>query len=509
MRGIKGYFFKTVLCAATFLLIFLSSVQAAKPLWTFTPQTATELNVYKGGMDQVIYTVKNQSTSTKNLVLKPITGIQQSTPCLLPANGTCTLTLIINGATLQGDVLGGPVLCQAGNNLMCYSPSQTNQLRIHLAEEPPPPLEYTVTPIAGANGAIVPAVPQVVNPGSSILFTASPDSNFGVDQWFLDGNVVQNGGTTYQLNTINSNHTIEVTFSQTTLSPLTQNLALSINSPLPISDPALIGNPRIIRIQNTGTIPAINLQVSSTAFPVGTSITNNTCTGTLNPGATCDIRITPGGTSSPNVSAISCSTAPGTAPLATVVTVVADNASPTDINVLLLGQGCIYQGGYLFSVDDTTPDTGSIGGKVAALANGPTSVWGPGSNITGADRNFDGVYNTNILQAPAGQYPPVQFCFNSVDQGFSDWYAPAICELTRYIGVGRDPYCYTVTYPNLYSTLIAKGKGNFPYQDLFSSTQAYQFPANDVFAMRALNGVPSMDGKQNPYGIRCIRSFTP
>jgi hypothetical protein len=52
----------------------------------------------------------------------------------------------------------------------------------------------------------------------------------------------------------------------------------------------------------------------------------------------------------------------------------------------ILGYGCIYQSGYLFSIDDTTPNTTSIGGIVAGLtdtiAPSPGIVWSPGGDDT-------------------------------------------------------------------------------------------------------------------------------
>ncbi|MFT4059243.1 MAG: hypothetical protein QM652_06825 [Legionella sp.] len=36
-------------------------------------------------------------------------------------------------------------------------------------------------------------------------------------------------------------------------------------------------------------------------------------------------------------------------------------------DVVVLDYGCQYQGGFLYSVDDTTANTGSIGGKVVSL----------------------------------------------------------------------------------------------------------------------------------------------
>ncbi|WP_233588635.1 DUF1566 domain-containing protein [Legionella sp. km535] len=592
MRGIKGCFFKTVLCAATLLIIFLSSVQAAKPLWTFAPQTPIDLTVYKGSNAQVIYTVKNQSTSPKNLVMKQIPGISQSQPCQLPANGTCTLILNINGSTLQGDVLGGPILCQQGNNLMCYRPSETDELRIRLTNQPPSPppppppppayytviplagangvidpvvdqvvlsgsniaftatpdanflvdqwlldgnvvqnggtsyqliniqanhtveviftpVKYTITPSAGTNGAISPAVPQLVNYGSSISFTATPDAYFGVDQWLLDGNVVQNGGTTYQLNTVQADHTIEVTFNQTTLSPLTSNLTLSINSPLPTSDPALTLTPRIIRIRNTGSITATNLQVSSTAFPSGSSISSNTCTGTLISNATCDITITPGATASPDATAISCNTSPGRTPVPTVVTVSADNATPIDINVLILGYGCIYQGGYLFTVDNTTSNTGSIGGKVAALLDEPFPyAWATLFNDTLANSLLDGLTNSNSLVTPVGQYPAAQICLNKIDQGYTDWYLPAICELGRYVGINTNAGCGNFR-PNLYATLSLKNLGGFVTSIYWSSSEYVLNAQFSAWAQYFGFGDQFFNSKTISSSVRCIRVFVP
>ena len=126
---------------------------------------------------------------------------------------------------------------------------------------------------------------------------------------------------------------------------------------------------RIIRIENTGSEPANNLEISTSGFPTGTSITNNDCMGTLNADDTCDITITPGSTASSHNSDNTCTTSPGTEPVPTIVTFSADNAPSTNINVLVLGYGCIYQGGFLFSVDDSTSNTGNISGKVAALTD--------------------------------------------------------------------------------------------------------------------------------------------
>jgi hypothetical protein len=510
MQRTLRHFFSATLASVFFSALLVSSVQAAKPVWTYAPQTLTDVSVPKTGTAQVIYTIENQSSKKSNLVMKPIPGVTQSAPCVLPSKGTCTLTLDINGSLLQGDVLGGPVLCLQANPLQCYQPSPKNALRIHLL--PPAVVQYTVTPSAGPNGSISPNTPQIINAGSSLAFTATPDSGFGVTQWLLDGTLVQNGGTTYLLNNIQSDHQLEVNFGQSTLTPLTQSLALSIISP---GNPPLLGNPRTVRIQNTGSQPANNLQVTPFGLPTGTSISSNTCTGTLSAGAHCDITITPGNTASPNSSNTPCTTAPGTEPVPATLTVSAINALPVSVDVLFLGYGCIYQGGFLFSVDDSTPATGSIGGKVAALSDQEESpsdftfLWATLAVNTAADSITNGLANTNSLTSPAGQYPAAQACLNKTDDGFSDWYMPAICELGRFVGSGGNPNCPTAN-PNLYTVLRTNNLGAFANGSYWSSTEFVGSPAGFAWGQDfQTGGLGSFNKTVLSLRVRCVRAFTP
>ena len=77
-------------------------------------------------------------------------------------------------------------------------------------------LTYTVTPSAGANGTLSPSTAQTVNYGSSLTFTATPNTGYMVNTWSVDGTVVQTGGTTFTLTNITANHTVHVTFTQLT-----------------------------------------------------------------------------------------------------------------------------------------------------------------------------------------------------------------------------------------------------------------------------------------------------
>jgi hypothetical protein len=70
----------------------------------------------------------------------------------------------------------------------------------------------TVSPSAGANGSISPNSPQTVAVGTSANFTATPNNQFKVDQWLLNGVVAQMGGTSFSITNATPNDTVEVSF---------------------------------------------------------------------------------------------------------------------------------------------------------------------------------------------------------------------------------------------------------------------------------------------------------
>ena len=78
------------------------------------------------------------------------------------------------------------------------------------------PVFFTVTPGAGANGIIRPGGPQTVASGGSVTFTATPGSNYLVQQWLVNGSAVQVGGASYTLGNVTGNRSVMVTFIQNT-----------------------------------------------------------------------------------------------------------------------------------------------------------------------------------------------------------------------------------------------------------------------------------------------------
>jgi len=71
---------------------------------------------------------------------------------------------------------------------------------------------YTITPLAGVNGAISPALAQTVPAGASLTFTAMPTAGFAVDKWYVDGVAKQTGGLQFTLAKIAAKHSVKVTF---------------------------------------------------------------------------------------------------------------------------------------------------------------------------------------------------------------------------------------------------------------------------------------------------------
>lgn len=150
----------------------------------------------------------------------------------------------------------------------------------------------------------------------------------------------------------------------------------------------------------------------------------------------------------------------------------ADDAPTTTIDAVIVTYGCIYQQGFIYSIDDTTAITGSIGGKTAALTDTIPGATNPVSNtpdwgVSGIDIGTnlyesssqganDGSANsaaiiyaltTNYSAPPYSGSSPVPLsnyaaglCSTlSVDSSgnmpcatgacYTDWHLPAACEL--------------------------------------------------------------------------------
>ncbi len=298
------------------------------------------------------------------------------------------------------------------------------------------------------------------------------------------------------------------------------SIAVSCGSTTLVSSVATLalatsGVSRVFNVTNTGSIAAQNLAINtSSALPTGTSIAS-TCSNSLAPGSSCTVTITPGATASGSA---------GSAPTPSSINITASNANTVMVDVAVLGLGNIYQGGYIFAIDDTTSPTSSIGGKVAALTDQMDStvgiVWGPsGSAVLGVNENSttpcrgssNGQCNTTQIVTMYAGTPLTTYaaglCTATIS-GYSDWYLPAICELGPDNGAGR---CVNGT-PNMLTNLAANGIGGLEDRGFYwSSTQDSTDAPNKAwyeYIDVGVNGVQIHDFKLYPLNVRCARALT-
>lgn len=241
----------------------------------------------------------------------------------------------------------------------------------------------------------------------------------------------------------------------TTLSASVSDLVLAtdgIFTTLSGTGGAVSSKSRTITITNTGAQTANNVQYSiSPALPAGTVVTPASC-GNIAPGGNCVLTVIPGTT--PSASA-------NQAPTPSVMSVQGSNTPTVTSNITLLTYGNIYQGGFVFAIDDNTLINTSVGGKVVSQLDQSTGLpWSqsdssvvpgiqqtstpstpvpalpaspPAPPYAGCLGSFDGNCDTSniLLFLINSVVPPLNYaagiCTTTIS-GFSDWYLPAICE---------------------------------------------------------------------------------
>ncbi len=283
----------------------------------------------------------------------------------------------------------------------------------------------------------------------------------------------------------------------TTLAASVSSLALSVNDPG--LNPALTGNPRIITVTNTGSVTATDVTVSvAPALPSGTTVASN-CTN-LAAAASCTLTVTPGATPSAAAGVL--------APAVPVATIAASNGNTLAVPIQVLGYGSVYQGGYVFAIDDTTPDTGSVGGKVAALSDASTAlVWGGLGTATGASSLSDGQTNTPTIVTVLGTGTYAAYACTLPDHGYTDWYLPAICEMDT-----RGSGCPASTQ-TMQSSLVDNGNvGALSGNNYWSSSEDLAnttFEAWGEFFSTGGTDVAYTATKGFALDVRCARQLTP
>jgi hypothetical protein len=560
----------TRLLTSTSILFLASTIQAA-PVWVFTPLTPTTISVPANGSAYVAYTVTNNSQISHTLLMKPIPGITASGNCSSPINyhQSCTLNLQISGSALQGKVIGGPALCQDGDLLQCYQPNKANSLNISRTPAQNATLQVlptTVDLVAGSgiaeavtltNASQVDATGIMVKIRSQYGVTLQSSgttcgttlmANTSCTYYFLPGPRAETATATISSNDVLTPAIVTINvgaIADVTLSSSVSNLGLSVKG-----SGALLGTARQITITNTDTTKtAFVVSYDSTSLPSGTTITSSPspACGDIAPLGTCVLTITPGTTpSAPPYDAN---------PIPITLNIEGENTNPLSIPVNIITYGSVYQSGYVFSIDDTTPNTGSVGGKAAALVNQAEAypngiIWSSkGNGSTAADvsniailgidnssttsvpsptspaypvgtppftacngksdgacdtQNIVSYYNAN-RQAGGSAPTPLNYyaaglCVSYTGGGFINWYLPAICEIGPSSGGPGCPAGQTIltNLPNLLtgyywsSTENTTQPQNLVWVELFSGSTGSQQVFNKDFLL----------------GVRCTRSLT-
>ena len=350
---------------------------------------------------------------------------------------------------------------------------------------------------------------------------------------------------TFSVVAINANGSSPKAFSssvvpQSVLTASPSNLALSgLGS----------GLARTITISNNSgsDVTIESVSAPSPALPSGTTVNTsqvNACISgvvlTAN-GGFCTITIAPGSNSTS-----SCVT--GIAPTPSVISVTDNNSNTTTASVVVLNYGCQYQEGYLFSINDITPITSSIGGAVVALTDQASAVvwnqnlnriWGindastiavpsprnPQVSLSTGQLNCNGVNDgacatNNVFTIyHAGNDYAVGLCETTIN-GYSDWYLPSTCELGPF---GSDPSLYP---KNINSQTCTAGSTsiqnqlantnivtNFDAGNYWSSTED-SVTSGGVYAwyqaLNSNNGFQAISRKDEntAIGARCSRALT-
>jgi hypothetical protein len=332
----------------------------------------------------------------------------------------------------------------------------------------------------------------------------------------------------------------------TTLTANVTSMALSVKDTG--LNAALTGNTRTITITNSGNALAYVLYNLVPVLPTGTTITPSSC-GFMEPGATCVLTITPGTVASSANSFLSIS---------------GSNTNLLQININVLTYGSVYESGYVFTIDDTTPTNQSATGRVVAMADqqSPTSgivwsanalgvfeggdpIWGidqsstdalPSPNATTAQPNdatfvsgqlncfgnTDGFCDTNniyVFYSVPNRSPaiPLQvyaagLCKQTIG-AYSDWYLPSICEM-GYDATGTAMTgCGLVGAPlqqNIQSSLVNNGNIGAISGDYWSATEDDENQQTNAFVQQFGVGTSEQATTSKGFaeGVRCVRKIT-
>jgi hypothetical protein len=151
---------KCLLLIAFIVFNGTSCFAKSQPTFSLVATTPTSIVVPENRHTYVQYKVTNNTGVTRTLTMQPIPNVTQvtkdssqcSNPFTLSRNQSCYLTLYIDGAVLDSNYSGGPVVCKANSNntpnpFLCSQPEQSMTLYIY----PTPAIQLTTKKLYVSN----------------------------------------------------------------------------------------------------------------------------------------------------------------------------------------------------------------------------------------------------------------------------------------------------------------------------------------------------------------------
>ena len=268
-----------------------------------------------------------------------------------------------------------------------------------------------------------------------------------------------------------------------------QSLALSVQNGSP-------GATRTLTLTNNSKNTITIKTITTNNLPAGTLIipSQDECIAgatVLEPHESCTLNVKPGAIVSSDASSAPCTI--GTEVIPATITAQTNTDESVTAEVALLDYGCIYQGGYIFSIDDSTPTTRSIGGKVAAAQD----------------------LTQNLFDQPETSKDMLLLCQQPIDangntpckteQCYSDWYLPSICEMGHQTTPLKD-YCAVPQSQHMQANLVEYNNLNLLSGYYWSSTDNLTSIWYQYFS--STNSYQDTQIKNVPMNIRCIRKLT-
>jgi hypothetical protein len=154
-------------------------------------------------------------------------------------------------------------------------------------------LTYTVTPTHGPNGSISPRTDFTAEYGEDVTFTATPNSGYVVDSWYVNGENVGGGANSLLVQNINEDKVVLVTFKLTSTGSQVY-VAGSLNPSMITTSMAAGGSGKYwdipVQNKNSFSVP-VNATLSGNAA-AWASMTSSNSSFTLAPNETKTSRVT-------------------------------------------------------------------------------------------------------------------------------------------------------------------------------------------------------------------------